>query len=154
MKTIYTTTVTLLFSISLLSQNYVAVNDTGIETNSYTNKRSEVLSKTESIHNLTLEIYNDLNFDYQDFLEDSENSKTRYRVGNQNYSKKELIKIFRKGARRSENVFEFEKFLEGINPEFVPDISERESDAIYYKFREGTLHAYLDGLSDSGVVLF
>lgn len=154
MKTIYTTIALLFFSIGLQSQNYVAIHTKVVDNNSFDDLKPRVFLKTKSINTLTLEIYNDQSFDYDQFLKDSENSITRYRAGNIIYTKRELIKIFRKGARKSENVLEFEKYLDGINSKIVPAISERESDAIFHKFREGRLHAYLDNLSSSGIVLF
>jgi hypothetical protein len=153
MKTLNTTIALLFFSITVFSQNYLVVNNSTTD-NIYEKPRLRSIKKAKTIDSFTLEIYNNDDFDYRDFLSDSENSKVSYRIGTQSYTKKEIAKIFRKGARKSENIEEFEAYLNKINPKFVPNISERETEDIFTKFREGTLHAYLDELSEDGVILF
>lgn len=150
MKTLITTIATLLLTVNLTAQNYVAVNTSNYETDVRTVSTKKI-SKTKSVSALTLEIYETSNFEYRTFLKDAEDSKKRYKIGQEVYSKKELVKIFRKGAKRSENVIEFEEFLTDYNPDFLKNVSERESVDIYNKFREGTLHAYLDSLP-SGII--
>ncbi|MDO1501630.1 hypothetical protein Q2T40_15960 [Winogradskyella maritima] len=145
MKTLITTIVTLLLTVTLTAQNYVAVNTSNFETDVRTVSTKKI-SKTKSVSALTLEIYETSNFEYRTFLKDAEDAKKRYQIGREIYTKKELVKIFRKGARRSENVIEFEEFLTDYNPKFLNNVSERETADIFTKFREGTLHAYLDKL--------
>ena len=140
--------------MSVVSQNNVTVNNSGVDTNSSNSMKPKVLLKTPSFHKLIVEIYNAENFDYQDFLATSENSKMSYRVGNHSYSKKELAKVFRKAAKRSETVYEFEDHLNNINPQLILNLSDTKTIAIYRKFREGTFHAYVDELSTSGIVFF
>ncbi|WP_299130978.1 hypothetical protein [uncultured Winogradskyella sp.] len=145
MKTLITTIVTLLLTVTLTAQNHVAVNTLNYETDVRTVSTKKI-SEIESVSALTLEIYETSNFEYRNFLKDAEDSHKRYQIGQEIYTKKELVKIFRKGARRSENVIEFEEFLTDYNPKFLNNVSELETVDIFTKFREGTLHAYLDTL--------
>jgi hypothetical protein len=145
MKTLITTFAIILFTGSLLAQNYVAVNNNVIDTE-FKKLPSKSVSKATSVSSFTTEIYGIASFQYRIFLKDAEDSKKYYQIGTEIYTKKELSKVFRKGAKRSENVIEFENYLTDINPIFLKDISKRETADIFTKFREGTLHAYLDSL--------
>lgn len=145
MKALITIFALILFTSTLFAQDYVAVNNIEIETE-YRRKSSKKTTTKSSVSILATEIYETSNFDYRKFLKDAEELKERYRIGSETFTKKELIKLFRKGTRRSETVIEFETYLLNINPQFLKGISKRESVAIFNKFREGTLHAYLDSL--------
>lgn len=145
MKTLITTFVIILVTSTLFAQDYATVDHSKIDTE-YRRTTSKKTINRYSVSKLASEIYETSNFNYRNFLKDAEDSKKRYQIGTETYTKKELVKIFRKGARRSETVVEFEGYLTKINPQFLKGISEREAIDIFNKFRVGTFYAYIDSL--------
>ncbi len=145
MRTLLTTITFLIFATFSYSQTYIAAN-----TSQLIDYNREYYSNTKPDHARTItftgEILQKTDFNYTRLLEASENATTTYSIGNEIYRKKELLKVFRKGARRSENIAEFKHYLQDRNPKFLDQLSERDTEAIFDTFREGTLHAYIDNL--------
>ena len=147
MKTLIITTAILFFQSILFSQNYiVASNNVDNDRISFTRNRTISNSSVLAYMSFTDEVNMDADFEYRDFLRDSKKSKKTYRIGTERYSKEELTKIFRKGARKSENSTDFETYLNAQNPKLVLSLSQNEIETLFQKFREGTFQAYLDSL--------
>lgn len=145
MKTLITAFTVILFSSMSFAQTHVASHTIEMDT-MYKSTSSKNTTKAASVSTLILEIYETSNFNYRTFLKNADASKAVYQINTETYTKKELTKIFRKGAKRNETVVEFEGYLNNMNPDFLKGISEKASVAVFNKFRKGTLHAYLDAL--------
>lgn len=150
MKTLIITSAILFFHVNLVSQNYIiASNTVDVQGLHFTKNKTTLNTLASAYLSFADEVTTKSNFEYRNFLRDSKKSNRTYLVGNKRYSKEELTKIFRKGARKSEDAKEFEVYLRKENPKLASLISQNEIEVLFHKFREGTLHAYLDSLPSS-----
>lgn len=139
MKTLYLTLAFLIFAASVNAQKYtMAYND-------YSHKE-RAISNTSSLSNFKKDVISKEKFAYRDFLKQTKNNKNAIQVGQQTFTKKELTKLLRKSALKADNIEEFENLLNKDNPQFTNDFSNTELQLIYQKFREGSLHKYIDDL--------
>ncbi|RMB62907.1 hypothetical protein EAX61_04855 [Dokdonia sinensis] len=136
MKTLYITFVTLVLTTSLLSQNYLVSNTT----------RSYKTQPSTSISSFVVEVIDDTTFDYREFLSQSSDSQSRFRIGSERVSKRELTKIFRKGSRKSENVGQFKNYLSENYPRLSSQLSTMEIGLLFEQFSKGTVTRYLNEL--------
>lgn len=102
--------------------------------------------KSKDLSSFTLEVIDNDEFDYKDFLSESKMSDDTYEVGAECYTKKELTKFLRKGGRKSKTVRQFLTFLEKENFTLSKQLTSFELELLHDKFREGTLDEYLEEL--------
>lgn len=102
--------------------------------------------KNKDLSSFTLEVIDNDEFTYREFLEKSKVSEETYTVGTEKYSRQELTKLLRKGGRKSKSIKQFISFLNKENYNLSKALESFELELLYQKFREGTLDKYLEEL--------
>ncbi len=139
MKNLFLTIAIVLYSVSITAQMkfraYSLSYKKGIESvpeNRITSYSTKVISNE--------------NFKYRAFLRESRQSNEKFQIGQQHMSEKELTKLLRNCARKSNNPEEFKEYLMDSNPEFSNYFSDKQTQALYSKFKKGTLKQYVTDL--------
>lgn len=149
MRTSIITAAVLFLHINLISQNYlVASNNYGPNELGY-NTYHITVSDTYNYSSFTYEVIAVEDFEYRQFLREAKVSNKNYGIGEKQYNEVELAKVFRKGARKSENTAEFITFLKKENPNLISNLSEDDLNTLFKQFRTGTFHEYLDDLAEA-----
>ncbi len=144
MKTLFLTLALVVFSVSITAQGYTKISNTSLKT-------EPSIAQINSSSNFTMDVLAKERFKYRDFLSKSRKSKENFQIGRKSYTKKQLVQLLRKNARKSVNQNEFNQFMIDENPQFTSYFSKEEMVLLYQKFREGTLNKYVDELaSDFG----
>jgi len=141
MKTIILTFALSMTFVTLNAQEYTIVSNY-LDTNENTTYK-------HSLSNFVSEVFSQETFKYREFLKESAVSKMNYKIGAHVFTKKELAKLMRKGARKSENLEAFENYLNDKNSKFTNYISREDLIQLFLTFRKGTLHQYLDDLASN-----
>lgn len=140
---LYITSILTLF-LSVLSTDILSQTDEMISpTEPVTYLR---VRKSKDLSSFTLEVIDDDEFTYRDFLNKSKSSDDTYTIGKEKYSRRELTKLLRKGGRKSTTIKEFIGFLSKENYSLSKELERFELELLYSKFREGTLDKYLNEL--------
>jgi hypothetical protein len=137
MKTLYITLLSILITGQTFSQDYIASNGNRLTSSS---------RSSTSLSSFTIEVIDDESFSYTQFLNKSKESKSVYKVDGKQISKKELVKIFRKASRKSNEQQEFNKYLADHYSSIYNQLTPMELNALYSKFSEKTIARYLSTL--------
>lgn len=137
MKTLYTILIIVLFTGISWSQSYLV---------STSFKSSSPSRLTTSLSSYTIEVIDNTDFNYRNFLNETESSNSLYRVGNMRISKKELTKIFKKSSRQSRDVYEFSMLLNDEYPTLINQLSEMEVTLLYHTFNKDSFKTYISDL--------
>jgi len=137
MKTRYIIIVSLFISSYTYSQNHVA------SSKHFYRSRAKL---TTSLSSFTTEIVTDKHFNYSTFLYESKKSKAIYRVANEQISKEQLVKIFRKGSRKSSNKDQFFNYLLTKYNSIYNQLSIEDLNMLYTNFKDKRVEMYLDEL--------
>lgn len=86
------------------------------------------------------------NFKYREFLNESKVSDTYYNFSNNSISEVEILKHFKKAARRSESVDEFTSYFHDRNLSFIGMLDGNEISSLYTAIRKTSFNEYLNGL--------
>ena len=142
MKTTFITLVLIVISVSLQAQTYtVAYHGTA--------KMERSKSSYNPLSGFTGKIIEKENFNYREFLREAKQSEKFYKIDNEVFTGRELIRLLRKAARKSGNPTDFKEFLKKENPSFKNYFSDKDSQLLYKKFRKGTFNKYVQDLADS-----
>ncbi|AWH74317.1 hypothetical protein DCS32_09135 [Dokdonia sp. Dokd-P16] len=137
MKTLYITLLSILITSQTFSQDYIASNG---------NKLTSTSRLSTSLSSFTIEVIDDDSFNYTQFLSESKESKSVYRVDGKQISKKELVKIFRKASRKSNEQQEFNKYLATNYSSIYSQLTPMELKTLYSAFSEKRIATYLSSL--------
>lgn len=142
-RSLYLTTIITILFISLPINIISQTDEMASPTEPVTYLR---VRKSKDLSSFTLEVIDDDDFKYREFLEKSKSSDDTYTIGKEKYSRKELTKLLRKGGRKSKTIKEFINFLTKENYSLSKELELFELELLYSKFREGTLDKYLNEL--------
>lgn len=131
------------FSVSSHAQTYT------VAYNTVTTIEATSLRNTSVSSNFLKEIISQEDFKYRKYLKNSKDSERSYKIGHENYTKTELVKLLRKTAKRSGSTTEFKEILVRKNPSFRNYFSTSEVGILYEKFQEGTFNKYIQNLADN-----
>lgn len=85
-------------------------------------------------------------FKYRRELRKSRASKNRYHFSDTTISETEVLKHFKRAARKSESSGEFEGYFSERNLDFINTLDRKTVSGLYLSMRRYTLNGYLDGL--------
>jgi|GEM_PF-5963874 len=140
MNYLYTTIALLLFSVSVTAQNFITVS----------NRVATPETISASFHQISsfiFEIESEENFKYRAFLKEAKYSKKTYHISQERYTKRELVKLFRKAAIKADDGKEFRLLLTAENFNIANELSQEDMQSIFHLFRKDSLEKYLDDLS-------
>ena len=141
------TIVILLFTVtSASSQDYAYVS-----TNEIKAIRSNRVNSNETLEAFTTYLLiNSMtrgeNFNYRQALRETRKNPTVISMGETNISSTELLKVFKRSARKTENSKAFKKLLHKKHGDLVKNLTEDQIDEIYTSFRSTTFNGLLDEL--------
>lgn len=92
---------------------------------------------------------NDDTFRYRDAIRKAKKSSQQYEVSGTLISTKELLKIIKKGAHKSDNTEAFVLYLENRGLKFITTFDNQEKLKLYRVFRKYTFNGYLDRLDEA-----
>ena len=137
MKTLFITLLSILITSQIFSQNYIASNE---------NTPTSRARSSTSLSSFTIEVIDNDDFSYSQFLAQSKVSKSVYKVNGEQISKKELVKIFRKVSRKSNEQQQFNNYLATTYSSIYSQLTPMELNTLYSKFSETTIANYLSAL--------
>mgnify|MGYP003109855567 FL=1 len=140
MKYVLSTIALLLISISVIAQNFITVSNS-IATDEM------VSSPSHQISNFMVEVASENEFKYRNFLREAKNSEKIYEVGQDTFTKKELTKLLRRAAMKTNNLNEFKSFLATKNYSIANELSHQDMHSIFHLFRKNSFEKYLDDLA-------
>jgi hypothetical protein len=100
--------------------------------------------EAQTVYSIVREIEVEKDFDYREFLRMSRNENGNYILGVESFEKVELLKMLRKGARKSESVTEFKNYLDKTHPLLTINLEKSQLKTLYQKLRVQTLDEYLE----------
>lgn len=112
-----------------------------------------IVANQESFENLVCDIVLNENFQYRKTLKHSKASKKYYVFADKRISEVEILKYFKKAARKSESIQEFISYFYEKKINFMEFINHKDISALYKTFRKGTLNAYLQRIDSAFPVL-
>ena len=137
MKTLFITLLSIFITSQIFSQNYVASNG---------NTLIPKARSSTSLSSFTIEVIDNDDFKYSQYLAQSKTSKSVYKVNGEQISKKELVKIFRKVSRKSNEQQQFNNHLATTYSSIYSQLTPMELNTLYSKFSEKTIANYLSAL--------
>ena len=137
MKTLFITLLSIFITSQTFSQNYIASNE---------NTPTSRARSSTSLSSFTIEVIDNDDFSYSQFLAQSKVSKSVYKVNGEQISKKELVKIFRKVSRKSNEQQQFNNYLATTYSSIYSQLTPMELNTLYSKFSETTIANYLSAL--------
>ena len=137
MKTLFITLLSIFITSQTFSQNHIASNE---------NTPTSRARSSTSLSSFTIEVIDNDDFSYSQFLAQSKVSKSVYKVNGEQISKKELVKIFRKVSRKSNEQQQFNNYLATTYSSIYSQLTPMELNTLYSKFSETTIANYLSAL--------
>lgn len=100
--------------------------------------------KNPAVKNFVSDIISDTDFNYRKTLRESKSSQKYYTVGDVEITEANLLKQFKKAARKSDSPEAFTLYFKNINLNFVATLDQYVLEQLYNTIRQTTFYGFLD----------
>jgi len=100
--------------------------------------------RSTAVNDFVLEIITDKDFKYRKALKESKSSKRYYVVCDVEITEANLLKQFKKAARKSDSPEAFTLYFKNINLNFVAALDQYVIEQLYNTIRQTTFNGFLD----------
>ncbi|MEH6656355.1 hypothetical protein [Leeuwenhoekiella marinoflava] len=101
-------------------------------------------SRSVAINQFVSDIITDKDFKYRKALRESKSSKKHYTLNNFEITETDLLKHFKKAARKSDSVAGFARYFQNRNLSFIAALDQYVLEQLYNTIRQTTFNGFLD----------
>ena len=129
---------TLLFTVNTSAQaNHLSTKIVDLDT-------VNVNYKSTAVNDFVSDIITDKDFKYRKALKESKSSNKYYRLGDVEITEANLLKHFKKAARKSDSAEAFALYFKNINLSFIAALDQYVIEQLYNTIRQTTFNGFLD----------
>ncbi|AZQ44160.1 hypothetical protein [Nonlabens ponticola] len=143
MKTLLFTIGTILLSFNSYAQ-HMHTSSKMVHLDDVTISTSSQLSNTAAVFSIVKEINAIDEFDYHRFAKESGKSTTDFSLGTEVYSKKVVLRMLRRAARKADNKTEFKNELDEQHLLLTINLENKQLAKLYEQLNPESLDEYLD----------
>ena len=99
--------------------------------------------KNAALKNFVSEIISDTDFNYRKTLKESKSSQKYYTEGDVEITEANLLKQFKKAARKSDSPEAFTLYFKNLNLNFVATLDQYAIEQLYNTIRQTTFYGFL-----------
>ena len=137
------TTILFLLNILLCTSNLTAQEDQRL-AQTLDLKTLNGAYRNGEVNQLISEIITDEDFKYRSALKKAKTNQKYYLIGRVKISETDLLKHFKKAARKSDSVAAFAGYFQNRNLDFITVLDQYVLEQLYNTLRQTTFNGFLD----------
>lgn len=142
----HTIKVYVILLLNLFAINLSAQENQINETRTVQLDTVSIVANQQSFKNMVCDIVFDQNFKYRKALRKSRLTKKEYVFSHKKVSETDILRQFKRSARKAETVSDFRDHIYRNDMEFIELLDMRDIRFLYVNFRKGTFNNYLSEL--------